>query len=329
MKNGKRLPSLLLALALLCAAGAATADSISRAYPVHRRLVQGCRGEDVLCVAQKLYELGYLSAAPSADDPGAAVYNAAMAAAVQKYEKQYYIAPESVAPLTSPDPELIAEVIFIEAVDGELTQEEQLGLLRVDPLLPAPEGVRLRADKGKVDITWSKVARALSYNVYRDDKLLGSTTDARWTDEGAAQGAVHRYRVATCTYSTEVSSAEESTLLPYYYQTLKYNDLQRSPDAYVGQYIGLSRVSVVAQLSADDANDALLVVRGSSTCYYMVLLKGFFSGDYWSDTIPVTRFLENDKITINGRVLGTATFTTDSHEKLTIPYLQSMELTLY
>lgn len=70
------------------------------------------------------------------------------------------------------------------------------------PLLPPPVGVRATASgPDRIELTWqSAVAEgepSVSYSVFRDGRLVGSTLDTTFEDRGLGEGTAYRYAVAT------------------------------------------------------------------------------------------------------------------------------------
>ncbi|MFF2750265.1 PHB depolymerase family esterase [Kitasatospora sp. NPDC058048] len=65
-----------------------------------------------------------------------------------------------------------------------------------DPGLPAPTGLTATAAAGSIALGWQSVSGASSYQVFRDDTQVGSTTGTAFTDTGLAAGTTYRYTVA-------------------------------------------------------------------------------------------------------------------------------------
>lgn len=63
-------------------------------------------------------------------------------------------------------------------------------------IIPAPTGLAASGATGStINLTWSAVTGATSYNVYRDGSKVGSPTATSYTDSGLAQGSTYSYAV--------------------------------------------------------------------------------------------------------------------------------------
>lgn len=72
-------------------------------------------------------------------------------------------------------------------------------------IIPAPTGVATSGATGStINVTWSAVTGATSYNVYRDGSKVGSPTATSYTDSGLQQGSTYNYTV------TAVGNGSES-----------------------------------------------------------------------------------------------------------------------
>ena len=48
--------------------------------------------------------------------------------------------------------------------------------------LPSPKQIRAKANKNTINLTWNPVENASSYNIYRDDDLINTTTETEYSD---------------------------------------------------------------------------------------------------------------------------------------------------
>jgi hypothetical protein len=63
--------------------------------------------------------------------------------------------------------------------------------------LPPPTGlVATASGPYQVDLSWSSTSGAVSYNIYRDNIVIASTTDIFYSDSGLAPGTVYTYNVS-------------------------------------------------------------------------------------------------------------------------------------
>ena len=314
-------------LALLAASCMPAALADSRTYPIYRKLAIGCRGEDVYNVMAKLYELGYLPKPPTGE-PEDAVYTAALAAAVKKYETTNYIDPATVVPPTEPVYELRATAAYVHAVDSELNQEEQIALLRTEPGILSPANVKALARNGTVQLTWGAVKGVTGYRVYRDGQLIAEPTAPRFTDSDAVQGVDHTYRINSVSFSTEPQGADVAVYLDYFYRKVALADLRRSPLSYSGTYVQFGNLLMQTQLNVENSADAYLIVTGNNSPMYLYLQD--FMNWPWANMkngVTITSFLVNDRISFTGQYLGVKTVTYQNKPTV-MPYFAVHHLTL-
>ncbi|MDR0785955.1 MAG: fibronectin type III domain-containing protein [Treponema sp.] len=88
-------------------------------------------------------------------------------------------------------------------------------------LLPsAPLNLNAAAQSsGSVFITWSPVAGAISYRVYRGSALRGSTTGTSFTDTGLSAGTSYTYSVSAVNGSGEGAKSASGSVRTYYVVT--------------------------------------------------------------------------------------------------------------
>ena len=66
-----------------------------------------------------------------------------------------------------------------------------------DAALPAPLGLRgTPASAGGLTLSWSSVAGAEAYNIYRDGQLIGISVVPSFVDSAALPGSAYSYAVA-------------------------------------------------------------------------------------------------------------------------------------
>lgn len=298
MKKFTWIIALILGLTLL---GVALGES--RAYPVQRVLAVGCQGEDVFNVVQKLYELGYVAKAPAEDDRDTLIYTAAIAKTVEKYEKNYYIDPATVEPPPHANPELIAPSMLVEKVDGELTQREQIALLRVVPSISAPTKLVVSAKNGDINLSWGGAKNILRYNIYRDGVKVDSTTATKYADKGLPQDEEYTYVIASESFSVEVKGDEETVYLDPFYRKVGYKALLRSPQAYLDQNVQFSGLRVVSQQDQANSNDVYVVATQNKSPLYLYL-PNFKEWPWGEKDIPVRTLLADDQLYVEGYFSG-------------------------
>lgn len=291
--------SLVLGLTLLLIS---TGLCESRTYPVSRRLVVGCKGEDVYNVVSKLYEFGYLPKAPTGDLEDI-VYTAAIAKVVQKYETDYYVDPATVEPPADPAPELTAPTAFVETVDGELTQDEQTAFLRMIPEINGPQKLTVTAKNGEINLSWEGVKSILCYNVYRNGALVETTTATKFTDKGLLQGKEYAYSIGSESFSVEGICEEKTVFLDMFYRKVPYKALLRSQDEYMDENVQFSGLRVVSQKDVENSNDVYVVAVQNKSPLYL-FIPGFKVATWPEKDTPITKLLEGDQIYIEGQYTG-------------------------
>ncbi|HEY5136617.1 MAG TPA: hypothetical protein VIJ41_12550 [Candidatus Nanopelagicales bacterium] len=85
------------------------------------------------------------------------------------------------------------------------------------PLAPppaAPTGLTATAGNTTVSLSWSAVATATSYNVYRNGVLVGSPTATTYADTGLANGTAYTYYVKAVAATTEGTASTSVVATP-------------------------------------------------------------------------------------------------------------------
>ncbi|MBQ8759948.1 MAG: S8 family serine peptidase [Bacteroidales bacterium] len=118
----------------------------------------------------------------------------------------------------------------------------------------APEPVKLTATADgidKVNLSWNVVARAESYNIYRNNEFLANTTETSYTDNDLTHNTTYSYKVAAESNDVEYSHSE---LVSVTTEQKDYSVIVEATPQTV-DVLGLTTVTLYVTIFNDGANE--------------------------------------------------------------------------
>lgn len=308
-------------------------------YSKYRDLKPGDSGDDVKDLKQRLYELGYFDSDSFND-----FYGAPLSERVKAFQEKNNLDPTGIASAE------MQELCFSENASPLKAQSRQApSLSNLSAVAESNEYDELRrGDKGKEVLSMKERLYELGY--YNTNKLNNSYSDS--TVE-----AVKRFQEANNLEQTGIASpltlsvlysqnakgkptptpkptrkptpTPRPTKIPY--KKIAYKDLARDIDGYKGAYVKFNGAKVLQFFDSDiskyDAYALIYVDRYAEQLMY-IYIPGFKSWG-WTDGSKVSRLLEDDKIDIHAKVVGSYTYTTIMGDERTVPYLSVDDMWLY
>ena len=186
--------------------------------------------------------------------------------------------------------------------DGIITGNEYDTIISLTAIKPdKPSNVKVTIKDDNVTITWSKSTDAITYDVWRDSKLLGTTAQTKWVDKRVKTGMLHSYKVIAKKYTVESEPAQVVEFVSVYYKPISVSVLNVSKKFYTGDYVKLNGLkidswtidtgngeyqnSLIAKSLAqnkDNCDVYLLCYSGNS--YVEVVLENYKGWDWTSKT---------------------------------------------
>jgi len=129
--------------------------------------------------------------------------------------------------------------------------------------------------QNSVNLSWSAVGEAVSYNLYRNGSLIGSTTSLSYSDSGLSAGTQYYYQIT----SVDSSDIESSKSDPVYVTTNAAPAATSSADQPLGgQGSGGSKSTGAVQPAAKPVVISITFPQKISSSDNSVLLKFYASG---------------------------------------------------
>lgn len=129
--------------------------------------------------------------------------------------------------------------------------------------LPAPENFTVTPNGiSEIILSWDTVAKAKSYNIYRNDKYLANLTDTTYTDSGLSHNTEYCYKVAAI-YNGVEGIFTDNVCVTTNQKDLSIIVKEYSPST---MYMGVNSDEITATLYNDGANSLPAHALCSLTC---------------------------------------------------------------
>lgn len=153
-------------------------------------------------------------------------------------------------------------VVAVNATSPSAASASVIGY-PVAPAPAAPTGVTATAGDTQVTLSWSAVANATAYRVYRNGVQIASPTGTGWTDTALTNGATYTYFVTAVNATTQGAASGTVTATP---AAAQVNGTFTGATAAIAQGHGtLHVVIVITNSRITSATGTLLTNDGSET----------------------------------------------------------------
>ncbi len=132
------------------------------------------------------------------------------------------------------------------------TQVQYYNSISVTPSVPEPVELTATANGiDKVNLSWNVVARAESYNIYRNNEFIANTTETSYTDNNLTHNTTYYYKVLAESNDVEYSHSE---LVSVTTEQKDYSVIVEASPQTV-DVLGLTTVSLDITIFNDGANE--------------------------------------------------------------------------
>ena len=202
--------------------------------------------------------------------------------------------------------------------DGIVTQAEYDTIMNKHVDMPArPDKFTVNIKNDTVTLTWSKVPGAISYDVYKDSKLLGTTEKTTWTEKNVQTGVTVVYKVRAKKYTVNGTEKVEKVKIEKYYAPVSVSELTKNMGIYTGKYVKINNLKIAGwwvhspngkfsddstaiknAQTKDDYDIFFLCYTGAS--YIEIVLKDYKSWNWTSSDDLLSRMNRISSISITG-----------------------------
>lgn len=243
-------------------------------------IYQGCSGENVRLLLERLKDLGYVG------------FN--MPDSHDKYIGDYSYSIRK------------AETALGLTVDGFVTSDEYEVILAQKVTKPeSVKNINSTQNNGIVNLSWNSTNGALWYEITRNGESIATTKNTYYRDETPKMGANNRYCIIAHNYSEESSKVFSyvSVYVDIVYKTVEVSKLVTNYSDYIGCYVRIN--GLTSNKYSYDGDNVYLVSKGGNS-YIYVLMEDYESWDFHGEQGFMGYYLKGriNNFSIEGIVSG-------------------------